>query len=122
MAKWYPKAVTQFFAKHPQAQKEGVTVGHLHSMLDDLVDSRIQQQKENERIMAEELAEEPRSSGARSSMAQHVAYPAIGSGGAATVTASQVASLERVDFYEGPRVFVVLDEGCNRMCHGEIGQ
>ena len=88
MARLFPKAVAQFFAKQPQAQKEGVTVGHLHSMFDDLVDSRIQEQKEYDRIMVEE----PRSSEAKSSTTPHVAYPASSSGGATAVTASQIAS------------------------------
>ena len=35
------------------------------------------------------------------------------------MTASQVAALDRVDILKDPRCFAVLDEGCNRTCHGK---
>ena len=34
-------------------------------------------------------------------------------------TPSQVAGLEKGNILEDPRVFALLDEGCNRTCHGE---
>ena len=38
-----------YFAKHPQAKEEGITVKHLHFMLDDLVDIRVAEKEENEK-------------------------------------------------------------------------
>ena len=38
---------------------------------------------------------------------------------ATSSTTSQVAGLEKVDILTDPRVFALLDEGCNRTCHGE---
>ena len=45
LARAYAKSVVSYFAMHPQAKEEGVTVKHLHSMLDDLVDRRVVEQR-----------------------------------------------------------------------------
>ena len=47
LAKAFAKSVVSYFAKHPQAKEEGVTVKHLHSMLDDLVDMRLVEKEES---------------------------------------------------------------------------
>ena len=115
LATLFSKKVVQHFARHPQARQEGITVKHLRATLEDLIDVRIKEQKAYDRIMAEE----PGPTGSRSSKCPPTAYPAVASERASTVTASQVAALDRVDILKDPRCFAVLDEGCNRTCHGK---
>ena len=64
---------------------------------------------------------EARGSGSRSAVVPPTAYMVTAEKGGApppSITASQAAALERVNIFEDPRVFAVLDEGCNRTCHG----